>query len=188
VSAIRDQLADLDLWILGMRRMAMRSGVLGSWRGLGEFGRAVRHMETATGLTGAAVQHSETEVLKSLVGGMTKHARGFPIKGDSVEILETPSQFYNVLLQGVRNARSRVVIASLYIGTGTLEQELVGSSCSLPPFPCVYTLYCKRLWCSALSMSKFKSHVVFYWIATNDFEDAWQNVRNKFVPNIKALY
>lgn len=73
------------------------------------------------------VQSTGTEVLKSLVGGMMNHARGFPIKGDSVEILETPSQFYNVLLQGVRNARSRVVIASLYIGTGTLEQELVGS-------------------------------------------------------------
>jgi phosphatidylserine/phosphatidylglycerophosphate/cardiolipin synthase-like enzyme len=58
---------------------------------------------------------------------MMHHARGFPIKGDSVEILETPSQFYNALLQGARNARSRVVIASLYIGTGTLEQELVGS-------------------------------------------------------------
>ena len=41
-----------------------------------------------------------------------RHARGFAIKGDSVEILESPSQFYNVLLQGVRNARSRVVIAS----------------------------------------------------------------------------
>ena len=81
----------------------------------------VRHMETGTSWTGTPVQRSETQVLKLLVSGMANHARGFPIKGDSVEILETPSQFYNVLLQGVRNARSRVVIASLYIGTGTLE-------------------------------------------------------------------
>lgn len=99
------------------------------WRGLirGEFGRVVRHMETDTSWTREAVQPPETEVLQSLVGGMTKHARGFPVQGDSVEILESPSQFYNVLLQGVRNARSRVVIASLYIGTGTLEQELIRS-------------------------------------------------------------
>ena len=90
---------------------------------------AVRGMETDTSTesAGAIVQSTETEVMKSLVGGMINLARGFPIKGDSVEILETPSQFYNVLLQGVRNARSRVVIASLYIGTGTLEQDLVGS-------------------------------------------------------------
>jgi phosphatidylserine/phosphatidylglycerophosphate/cardiolipin synthase-like enzyme len=89
----------------------------------------VRHMEThtSTGSTGTIAHSTEAEVLKSLVGGMMHHARGFPIKGDSVEILETPSQFYNALLQGARNARSRVVIASLYIGTGTLEQELVGS-------------------------------------------------------------
>lgn len=115
----------------------MRSGVLRAFceevlarRSLVQFGQAVvpaRHMETGTNLTGTTVQRSDAEVLKSLVGGMTSHARGFPIKGDSVEILETPSQFYNVLLQGVRNARSRVVIASLYIGTGTLEQELIRS-------------------------------------------------------------
>lgn len=106
----------------------MRSEIWKRWRG---FTGSVRHMETGTGTSltggGATMQHSETEVLKSLVGGMTAQARGFPIKGDSVEILETPSQFYNVLLQGVRNARSRVVIASLYIGTGTLEQELIRS-------------------------------------------------------------
>lgn len=118
-----------------MMRMAVRSGVL---RALGRRGRwrgavvPVRGMETdtstgSTGSTGTIVQSTETEVLKALVGGMTNHARGFPIKGDSVEILEAPSQFYNVLLQGVRNARSRVVIASLYIGTGTLEQELIRS-------------------------------------------------------------
>lgn len=111
-----------------MRTLAMRSGVLKLFRG-GFSGESVRHFETGTGtsLPGHAgpVHQSESAVLHSLVGGMAKHARGIPIQGDRVEVLETPSQFYNVLLQGVRNARTRVVIASLYIGTGTLEQELL---------------------------------------------------------------
>lgn len=71
--------------------------------------------------------HNTEEVSKTLVGGMAAFARAIPVKGDTVEILETPSQFYEVLKQGVRNARERVVIASLYIGTGILEQELVGA-------------------------------------------------------------
>lgn len=119
--------------------MLGRYGLGSRWRSVAVV--PVRHMETGTSLTGTAVQHSDA-VLKSLVGGMTKHARGFPIKGDSVEILETPSQFYKVLLQGVRNALSRVVIASLYIGTGTLEQELVGNP---KPALCIVRLH--SLWC-----------------------------------------
>lgn len=130
-----------------MSRMAMRSGVSralarrpGSSPGaavkLAGAAVPVRHMEThtSTGSTGTIAHSTEAEVLKSLVGGMMHHARGFPIKGDSVEILETPSQFYNALLQGARNARSRVVFASLYIGTGSLEQELVGSKTTIIRF------------------------------------------------------
>lgn len=91
----------------------------------------VRHFETGS-TTGSVMQETETEVLKSLVGGMMNHARGFPIKGDGVEILGSPSQFYNALLQGVRDAQFRVVIASLYIGTGSLEQELIRSPGNRP--------------------------------------------------------
>ena len=83
-----------------------------------------RHVETQREVTmGRGMEKME----KQLLLGMATHARAIPVKGDSIEVLETPSQFYDVLLQGVRSARSRVMIASLYIGTGTLEQELVGS-------------------------------------------------------------
>lgn len=83
-----------------------------------------RHLETQREVTmGPGME----KMGKQLLLGMATHARAIPVKGESIEVLETPSQFYDVLLQGVRNARSRVMIASLYIGTGTLEQELVGS-------------------------------------------------------------
>jgi CDP-diacylglycerol--glycerol-3-phosphate 3-phosphatidyltransferase len=39
--------------------------------------------------------------------------------------LRTPSEFYHTLLHGCRSATRRVGLASLYLGTGALEQELV---------------------------------------------------------------
>jgi hypothetical protein len=67
----------------------------------------------------------ETKVLKSLVGKISMlkllEAR---VWISNVEILETSSQFYNGLLQGVQNAHLWVVNVLMYIGTGTLEQGL----------------------------------------------------------------
>lgn len=47
-------------------------------------------------------------------------------------MLETPTQFYDALLCGVRSARKRVVLASLYIGSGSREVHVhVGHVCTL---------------------------------------------------------
>ncbi|MCO5559067.1 hypothetical protein L7F22_012659 [Adiantum nelumboides] len=62
---------------------------------------------------------------QSLVGGLAKHAVAFPVKGNTVEVLDTPSQFYDTLKSSIRAAKDRVVISALYIGTGPLEQELL---------------------------------------------------------------
>ncbi|MCO5550524.1 hypothetical protein L7F22_004011 [Adiantum nelumboides] len=62
---------------------------------------------------------------QSLVGGFAKHAVAFPVKGNTVEVLDTPSQFYDTLKSSIRSAKDRVVVSALYIGTGHLEQELL---------------------------------------------------------------
>jgi CDP-diacylglycerol--glycerol-3-phosphate 3-phosphatidyltransferase len=45
----------------------------------------------------------------------------------SITPLSTPSDFYNALLDGVRGARSRITLSSLYLGTGHLEANLVSA-------------------------------------------------------------
>lgn len=40
-------------------------------------------------------------------------------------MLKSPSDFYRTLLDRCRCAKRRIVIASLYLGTGQLEEELV---------------------------------------------------------------
>ena len=50
----------------------------------------------------------------------------FGVRGASLALETTPQGFYqDVLIQGIRNARTRIVIASLYLGTGQKERTLV---------------------------------------------------------------
>ncbi|KAM9296853.1 CDP-diacylglycerol--glycerol-3-phosphate 3-phosphatidyltransferase, mitochondrial [Gastrophryne carolinensis] len=49
----------------------------------------------------------------------------FGISSSNVKILSTPAEFYQVMKNQVKTAKKRVTMASLYLGTGPLEQELV---------------------------------------------------------------
>lgn len=49
----------------------------------------------------------------------------FAVNAASVRPLSTPREFYDVLLSGCRLAQRRVTLASLYLGTGPLERDLV---------------------------------------------------------------
>lgn len=51
----------------------------------------------------------------------------FPLKGKNVSVLKEPSEFLECLKRLARNSRKRIVWASLYLGTGEKEQELVDS-------------------------------------------------------------
>ncbi|XP_033732147.1 CDP-diacylglycerol--glycerol-3-phosphate 3-phosphatidyltransferase, mitochondrial-like [Pecten maximus] len=51
----------------------------------------------------------------------------FGINGHQVQVLQQPDQFYETLKIRVKQAKKRVVLASLYLGTGILEQELVNN-------------------------------------------------------------
>ncbi|XP_069606797.1 CDP-diacylglycerol--glycerol-3-phosphate 3-phosphatidyltransferase, mitochondrial isoform X1 [Ranitomeya imitator] len=49
----------------------------------------------------------------------------FGISGSSVRILTSPAEFYQVMKSQMKTAKKRITMASLYLGTGVLEQELV---------------------------------------------------------------
>lgn len=56
---------------------------------------------------------------------MADHVPAFRVPGARVHILTSPDQFYQAMKARIRTAQRRVVMASLYLGTGQLEQELV---------------------------------------------------------------
>ncbi|XP_063312426.1 CDP-diacylglycerol--glycerol-3-phosphate 3-phosphatidyltransferase, mitochondrial isoform X2 [Pelobates fuscus] len=51
----------------------------------------------------------------------------FGISSSSVKVLHTPDEFYQVMKAQIKKAKKRIIMASLYLGTGHLEQELVDS-------------------------------------------------------------
>nr|XP_039273700.1 CDP-diacylglycerol--glycerol-3-phosphate 3-phosphatidyltransferase, mitochondrial-like [Styela clava] len=58
---------------------------------------------------------------------LSRYAPEFCVKGENIEILETPTDFYQRLKSEAKNAQKRVVLAALYLGNGGLEEDLVGS-------------------------------------------------------------
>uniref|UniRef100_A0A3B3ZGI9 CDP-diacylglycerol--glycerol-3-phosphate 3-phosphatidyltransferase n=1 Tax=Periophthalmus magnuspinnatus TaxID=409849 RepID=A0A3B3ZGI9_9GOBI len=56
---------------------------------------------------------------------MSQHVPAFRVPGTHVHVLTSPDQFYQTMKARIRTAQRRVVMASLYLGTGQLEQELV---------------------------------------------------------------
>ncbi|XP_055852795.1 CDP-diacylglycerol--glycerol-3-phosphate 3-phosphatidyltransferase, mitochondrial [Episyrphus balteatus] len=53
------------------------------------------------------------------------HTPCFPLRGDQISIIHEPSKFYDTLIQKSAEAKDRIVLASLYLGTGNLEANFV---------------------------------------------------------------
>lgn len=49
----------------------------------------------------------------------------FPVDADRIKVIQVPSVFYETLVSKSTNAKNRIKLASLYLGTGQLEQHLV---------------------------------------------------------------
>ncbi|GAB1868592.1 CDP-diacylglycerol--glycerol-3-phosphate 3-phosphatidyltransferase [Camponotus japonicus] len=49
----------------------------------------------------------------------------FPVNGSKITIIHKPQMFYTTLLEKCERAKKRITFASLYLGTGPLETELV---------------------------------------------------------------
>ena len=51
----------------------------------------------------------------------------FPCNADDIEILSTPTEFYERLIENASNANDRILISTLYIGQGEREKNLVST-------------------------------------------------------------
>ncbi|GLH04730.1 CDP-diacylglycerol--glycerol-3-phosphate 3-phosphatidyltransferase, partial [Gryllus bimaculatus] len=54
---------------------------------------------------------------------------GFIVDPNKVSVLYEPQEFYSKLLSLSQSAQSQISLASLYLGSGTLEQDLVNTLC-----------------------------------------------------------
>ncbi|XP_055786847.1 CDP-diacylglycerol--glycerol-3-phosphate 3-phosphatidyltransferase, mitochondrial-like isoform X2 [Salvelinus fontinalis] len=66
-----------------------------------------------------------TDGLRARFRWMAEHVPAFRVPGAHIHILTSPDQFYHTMKARIKTAKRRVVMASLYLGTGPLEQELV---------------------------------------------------------------
>jgi len=65
------------------------------------------------------------QTVERVVKWMGQHAPVFAVKGNEITVLHEPEQFFKSLKDNVSNAKERIVLASLYLGTGNKEQQLV---------------------------------------------------------------
>ncbi|KAM4624023.1 CDP-diacylglycerol--glycerol-3-phosphate 3-phosphatidyltransferase, mitochondrial isoform 1-T2 [Polymixia lowei] len=88
---------------------------------LAEADPAPRRISKPTGSAGA----QGTDGLHARFQWMAEHVPAFRVPGAHIHILTSPDQFYQVMKARIKTAKRRVVMASLYLGTGPLEQDLV---------------------------------------------------------------
>eukprot|EP00118_Oscarella_pearsei_P005028 m.22375 g.22375 ORF g.22375 m.22375 type:complete len:476 (+) comp28339_c0_seq1:72-1499(+) len=62
---------------------------------------------------------------EALVKAMAAYGPVYPVQGDKIRVLRDPQDFFEELKSSVKTAQHRVIVASLYIGTGHKERELV---------------------------------------------------------------
>ncbi|VDP08087.1 unnamed protein product [Soboliphyme baturini] len=70
-------------------------------------------------------RHKENMGLETLWREMAEICPVFAINGENVKIIKEPSTFYRTLLELSEKACRRIVLSSLYLGTGGLEKNLV---------------------------------------------------------------
>lgn len=56
---------------------------------------------------------------------IAKEAPGFGVHGSQIKIIHEPSKFYEELLTRSSTSRERVILSTLYLGTGRKEQQLI---------------------------------------------------------------
>ncbi|XP_022313163.2 CDP-diacylglycerol--glycerol-3-phosphate 3-phosphatidyltransferase, mitochondrial-like isoform X1 [Crassostrea virginica] len=89
--------------------------------------KGIRLLSYGTAAVKAEETIHSTERPSASLAWVSDYAPCFGIQGDSVEILNTPEEFYQTLKTNFKGAKKRIVIASLYLGTGQLEKELVSA-------------------------------------------------------------
>eukprot|EP00730_Choanoeca_flexa_P019383 TRINITY_DN9462_c0_g1_i4.p1 TRINITY_DN9462_c0_g1~~TRINITY_DN9462_c0_g1_i4.p1 ORF type:complete len:227 (+),score=19.12 TRINITY_DN9462_c0_g1_i4:107-787(+) len=77
----------------------------------------------------AAARRAVSSAIDRLTS-MTSRANSsfsFKMNSNNIDVLRAPQDFYNKLLESCQQAERRIEFATLYIGTGQLEQDLMAS-------------------------------------------------------------
>ncbi|VDO06108.1 unnamed protein product [Rodentolepis nana] len=77
---------------------------------------------------------------KSLFDVTREQSPKISFESNQLEILETPNDFFNTIENGLKTAKNRVVLSTLYLGTGELEERLVKALIENPNKPLVIIL------------------------------------------------
>lgn len=75
----------------------------------------------ASGVHGSPV--SPLGALSPLTSELDHIAPSFDLRGDQIEVIQTPAQFYETLKVRIRSARRRIFLSTLYVGKS--ERELL---------------------------------------------------------------
>ena len=78
---------------------------------------AATHTDTASSPS-ASASHA------ALLSFLSSHCRGISLSSSDVELLDSPRSFYTTLLDLTAKAQKRIVLSSLYVGTGPDEMKL----------------------------------------------------------------
>ncbi|KAL4239796.1 CDP-diacylglycerol--glycerol-3-phosphate 3-phosphatidyltransferase [Mactra antiquata] len=70
-------------------------------------------------------KHVKVESLEKKFGWFSNHVPCFGVNGDNITVINEPCDFYTKYKNMVKCAKNRILIASLYLGTGSLESDLV---------------------------------------------------------------
>ena len=71
--------------------------------------------------------------MSAAFGAVARRSPRFPVCGDNVRVLASPTEFHDALQRNVSAARRRISLASLYFGTGEAERALarqLGEACA----------------------------------------------------------
>lgn len=96
------------------------------------YGRIQRRLSSSTGAPTAtpSTPQSPAAALASITGELDKLSPRFDVSADSIEIIRSPSEFYETLKAKIAKAQRRVYLSTLYVGKA--EYELVGFLTQLP--------------------------------------------------------
>ena len=64
-------------------------------------------------------------MIRNVITFLSSQSPCFVVDANSIEILDDPTAFYKRIVQNCQNAKFRITLASLYIGCGPLEKNLV---------------------------------------------------------------
>ncbi|XP_022084996.1 CDP-diacylglycerol--glycerol-3-phosphate 3-phosphatidyltransferase, mitochondrial-like [Acanthaster planci] len=137
VQAARASVSSLrTLWWHGARLRLFHGRLIGSYRQAFDLPQR-RAYCLSKDTPGASSSHSSFCSRGTLQEGdadvfehfawVSDRAPGFWVSGNQITVLKGPQEYFETLKERMETCRRRVVLAALYLGTGTQEEELVVS-------------------------------------------------------------